>query len=76
VRVVRVPEQVTLELGKNTLTLAGRTSSKATPKREALVLGLVMVNVSELVPMNGMVEGLNDFEIEGGLIGVLVGVAV
>jgi hypothetical protein len=26
--------------------------------------------------MNGMVEGLNDFEIEGGLIGVLVGVVV
>src|SRR5213080_3018373 len=52
---VAVPPQVLLRLGVDATTRpAGRLSVNAIPFRVTLVLGLLIVNVSEVVPFSGI----------------------
>src|SRR5437762_3538910 len=52
---VAVPPQVLLNpFGVDTTRPAGRLSVKATPLSVTFVFGLVMLNVSEVVPFSGM----------------------
>jgi hypothetical protein len=72
--VVSVPPPQVLEVLLGTVSPEGRLSVKPTPVRVVVVFELVIVNVRTLVPLNGMVEASNDFEIEGGAITVRVAV--
>jgi len=54
----------------------GRASVNATPVRVRPVFGLVMVNVREVVPFNGIADAPNDLEIVGGNATVSVALAV
>lgn len=52
---VAVPPHVLLRLGvEETTNPAGRLSVNATPESARLVFGLVMLNVSDVVPFSGM----------------------
>src|SRR5437868_561389 len=74
---VAVPPQVLLSpFGVATTVPAGRVSVNATPVSATLVFGLVMLNVSEVVPFNGIVKAPNDFVIVGGAATVRFAVAV
>jgi hypothetical protein len=53
--------------GVETTSPVGRVSVKATPvKASTFAAGFVMVNVSEVVAFNAIVEGLNTLAIDGG----------
>src|SRR5260221_480463 len=65
---VAVPPQVLVSpLGVATTSPAGKVSVNATPaSATVLAAGLVMVNVSEVVPFNGMAGAPKALAIEGG----------
>ena len=64
---VMAPPQVFMRLlGVATSNPAGRLSVKAMPVRVALAFGLVMLNVSVIVPFSATVAAPNDFVIVGG----------
>ena len=64
--VVRVPPQTVAEVVA-IVKPVGNVSVNATPVRAmVLAAGLVMVNVSEVVPFKAMVAGLKTFVIDGG----------
>ena len=64
---VAVPPQLLVKFGVEAITNpAGKLSLKATPVRARLVLGFWMVNVSEVVPFNGMLAAPNALVIDGG----------
>src|SRR5215471_9923614 len=72
---VAVPPQLLVKLGVEATTRpAGRLSVKATPVKATLVLGLVMLKVSEVVPFNGMVSAPNVLVMLGGAATVSVAV--
>jgi len=74
---VAVPPQVLFKpLGVATTNPAGRLSVKAMPVRARLVLGFWIVNVSEVVPFNGMLAAPNTLVIEGGVATVKLADAV
>jgi hypothetical protein len=74
---VTVPLQVLLSpFGVATTRPAGRVSVKATPLSATPVLGLVMVNVSDVVPFSGMLAAPNALAIDGGAATVKLAVAV
>ena len=63
---VKVPPHCE-EVALVTVSPVGSVSLKPTPVNEAgLPVGLVTVNVSEVVALGEMAVGLNDFAIEGG----------
>jgi hypothetical protein len=65
---VAVPPQLLVRFGvEATTNPAGRLSLKATPVRARLVLGFWMVNVSEVVPFNGMLAAPKALVIDGGV---------
>jgi hypothetical protein len=64
--VVRVPPPHTVELPFGTVKPNGSVSVNCTPVNDVVVFGFVMVNVSTLVPFNGIVAASNDFIIDGG----------
>jgi hypothetical protein len=74
--IVSVPPHVPIdELA--TVSPVGRVSVNATPVRAtAFAAGLVIVNVSELVPFNVVVVGLNAFAIDGGATTAMLAEAV
>jgi hypothetical protein len=74
VNVTVPPQTVAVEFG--TVNPFGRVSVKLTPVSASAVFGLVIVNVSELVPLTAIVVGLNAFAIEGGAITVTLADAV
>src|SRR5438046_3025590 len=64
---VAVPPQVLLRpFGVATTRPAGKLSVKATPVRATLVFGFVMLNVSDVVPFNGICAAPNALLIDGG----------
>ena len=64
--VVTVPPQ-TAAVAFATVSPVGSVSVKATPvSGSRLAAGLVIVKVSDVVPLIGIVVGLNDFAIDGG----------
>ena len=64
---VTVPPQVLLRFGVEATTKpAGKLSVNAMPLSATPVFGLLMVNVSEVVPFNGMLAAPNSLLIEGG----------
>ena len=72
---VAVPLQVLLRFGVEATTRpAGRLSVKATPFSVTLVFGLVMLNVSEVVPFSGMLAAPNVLVILGGAATIRVAV--
>jgi hypothetical protein len=71
--VVSVPPHC-VEVPVGTVNPVGNVSVNVTPVKAVVVFGLVMVNVSTLVPFSGMVDASNDFEIDGGPITVSVAV--
>src|SRR6478736_6298987 len=74
---VAVPPQVLFKpLGVATTNPAGRLSVKAMPVSARLVLGFWIVNVSEVVPFNGMLAAPNTLVIEGGVATVKLADAV
>jgi hypothetical protein len=74
---VAVPPHVLFNaLGVATTNPAGRLSVKAIPVRARLVLGFWMVNVSEVVPFNGMLAAPKALVIEGGVATVKLAEAV
>lgn len=74
--VVRLPPH-TLDVPLATLRPAGNVSVNATPaSATVLAAGLVRVNVSDVVPLRGIVEEPNDFAIEGGATTVMPAEAV
>src|ERR1043166_26631 len=74
--VVSVPPQ-TLEVPFATVNPVGSVSVNATPVSEStLAAGLMMVNVSEVVAFNAIVEGLNALAMDGGASTWTVAVAV
>ncbi len=75
---VAVPPQVLVSpLGAATTKPAGKESVKATPAWATLLAaGFVMVNVSEVVPFNGMVAAPKALLIVGGAITVMLTEAV
>jgi hypothetical protein len=74
---VAVPPQVLFKpLGVATTNPAGRLSVKAMPVNARLVLGFWIVNVSEVVPFNGMLAAPNTLVIEGGVATVKLADAV
>src|SRR5260370_8462635 len=61
------PQRLVSPLGVATTSPAGNVSVKATPvSATALAGGLVMVNVSEVVPFSGIAAPPNAFAIEAG----------
>ena len=62
---VSVPPQ-TVVVPVATVNPAGSVSVNATPVSAVPALGLVIVNVSEVVAFSGIVVGLNAFAIDGG----------
>src|SRR5262249_4586742 len=75
---VNVPPQEVLALGvAATCTPEGSESVNPTPVSDsALAEGLVMVKLSVVVPLTGIVVGLNDLVIEGGATTVMLAEAV
>jgi len=74
---VAVPPQVLFRaLGVATTRPAGRLSVKAIPVRARLVFGFWMVNVSEVVPFNGMLAAPKALAMDGGEATVKLAVAV
>jgi hypothetical protein len=74
---VAVPPQVLFRFGVEAITRpAGRLSVNAMPVSARLVLGFWMVNVSEVVPFNGMLDAPNTLVIEGGVATVKLAEAV
>src|SRR5262249_30723923 len=74
---VAVPPQVLVRLGVEATTRpAGRLSVKATPFSVTFVFALVMLNVSEVVPFNGMLAAPKALVMLGGLATVRFAVAV
>src|SRR5262249_59718472 len=74
---VAVPPQALLRLGVEATTRpAGRLSVKAMPVSVTFVFGLLMLNVSDVVPFSGMLATANALVIEGGVATVKVAVAV
>jgi hypothetical protein len=65
--VSRPPQVVLRLLGVATTTPAGKLSVKATPVRDALVFGLVMLKVSEVAPFRGIVAAPKTLVMVGGL---------
>ena len=64
---VAVPPQVLLSpLGVATTSPAGKVSVNATPFSVTFVLGFWMLNVSEVVPFNGMLAAPKALVIDGG----------
>ena len=63
-------------LGVATTKPAGNVSVNATPVKEVLALGFVIVKVKDVVPLTPMVPAPNVFVIEGGDITVNVAVEV
>src|SRR5689334_1461971 len=64
---VAVPPQVLFNaLGVATTNPAGRLSVNAMPLSATPVFGLLMVNVSDVVPFNGMLAAPNALVIDGG----------
>src|SRR5579885_3278709 len=74
--IVPPPQLPAKPFGVATINPSGRLSVKATPVRAKLILGLFTLNVSEVVPFNGMVGAPNDFAIVGDNATVTVAVAV
>ena len=74
---VAVPPQVLLRFGVDATTNpAGRLSVKATPVRARVVFGLLMLNVSEVVPFSGMLAAPKALVMLGGVATVKFAVAV
>src|SRR3954471_11318360 len=74
---VTVPLQVVLSpFGVATTRPAGRLSVKATPVSAIVVFGLLMSNVSEVVPFSGMLAAPKPLVIDGGVATVTLAVAV
>ncbi len=74
---VAVPPQVLVRFGVDAITRpAGKLSVKAIPFRVTLVLGFWIVNVSEVVPFNGMLAAPNALAMDGGEATVKLAVAV
>ena len=74
---VAVPPQVLVRFGVDAITRpAGKLSVKAIPFRVTLVLGFWMLNVSEVVPFNGMLAAPNALAMDGGEATVKLAVAV
>src|SRR5262249_2348856 len=74
--VVTVPPQIVAE-ALPTVRPVGSVSVKATPVSEtAFAAGLVIVNVSEVVAFNAMVDGLNTLAIDGGATTLMLAEAV
>src|SRR5205823_5186416 len=74
---VAVPPQVLLRFGVEATTRpAGRLSVKAMPFSVTLVFGLLMVNVSEVVPFSGICAAPNSLVMVGGLATVRLALAV
>jgi hypothetical protein len=74
---VAVPPQVLLSaFGVATTNPAGRLSVKAIPVSAKLVFGLVMVNVREVVPFNGICAAPKALVMDGGVATVKLAVAV
>ena len=70
---VVVPVHVVLNpLGVATTNPAGRVSVNATPVREVLALGLLMVKVNEVVPLSGMLAAPNALTMLGGVAAVVL----
>ena len=63
-------------LGVATTKPAGNVSVNATPVKEVLALGFVIVKLKEVVPFKAMVPAPNVFVIEGGVSTVKVAVEV
>jgi hypothetical protein len=72
---VNVPPHWDAEL-LSTVRPVGKVSLKPTPVSAAVVFGLVMVKVSEVVPFSGMVDGLNELLMVGGATTVIEALAV
>jgi hypothetical protein len=62
---INVPPQALVEL-LVTVRPVGKVSVKATPVSDAVVFGLVMVKVSEVLPFSGIVDAPKAFEMVGG----------
>src|SRR5258708_7166556 len=74
---VAVPPQVLLRLlGVATTSPAGRLSVKAIPLSATVVFGLLMVNVSDVAPFNGICAAPNALLMVGGEATVRFDVAV
>jgi hypothetical protein len=74
--VVRVPPQTVDEL-LATVNPVGSVSVNATPVRATeFAAGLVMVNVSEVVPFNGTLLGVNTLAMDGGATTAMLAEAV
>jgi len=74
---VAVPPQVLFNpLGVATTKPAGRVSVNAMPVSARVVFGLLMVNVSEVVPFSGMLAAPKAFVMLGGVATVRFAVAV
>lgn len=74
---VAVPPHVLLRFGVEAITKpAGRLSVKARPVSARFVFGLVMVIVSEVVPLSGMLVAPKAFWTEGGVATVRLAEAV
>jgi hypothetical protein len=74
---VAVPPQVLVKaLGVATINPAGRLSVKAIPVSARLVLGFWIVNVSEVVPFNGICAAPKALAMEGGVATVKLAEAV
>ena len=74
---VAVPPHVLLRLGvEETTNPAGRLSVNATPESARLVFGLVMLNVSDVVPFSGMLAAPKVLVMAGGVATVRFAVAV
>jgi hypothetical protein len=74
---VAVPPQVLVRFGVEAITRpAGKLSVKAIPFNVTFVFGFWMLNVSEVVPFNGMLAAPNALVIDGGVATVRLAVAV
>ena len=74
---VAVPPHVLLRFGVDATTNpAGRLSVKAIPFSVTLVFGLVMLNVSDVVPFSGMLRAPNVLVMVGAEATVRLAVAV
>ena len=77
VTAVAVAPQVLLRpLGAATARPAGKLSVKPTPFKVKVLFGLLMLNVSDVVPLSGIVEAPNVLAITGGLATVKFAIAV
>jgi hypothetical protein len=73
---VPAPQEPVNPFGVEMTSPAGSVSLKATPVSDTLVFGLLMVNVSEVVPFSGIAAAPNALVIVGGLATVRLAEAV